>query len=473
MSDVEVFVDLPDARTVRAGLLSFDENQAGILLSTRFEYDPRYLTHPGAYGISPELPLRRGPQHAAAGSPMIGAFADSQPDRWGRNLMFAARRHRARAAGERLHQLTERDYLLGVRDATRQGALRFSTDGGQTFLGQGDDGVPDLVDLPELVDAARRVVQRTETERDISVLLAAGTSMGGARPKTSVITDEGRLAIAKLPSPDDLWDVLAWEAVALELARRSGIETPHFQHVRVGESRSVLVVDRFDRTDDGGRVGYLSARSFMMQGPHEVVFYTDLAERLATEGARPQRDAEELFRRVALTLLLNNVDDHMRNHGLVRASSGWRMSPVFDVNPFPGGGAVDSTPLSPDDSGVDRDVRHLLETADSYRMTEDRARAVLGAVARAVDGWADVAQTVGLDHEDVGYMSTAFDADALTLAKDLGQGSDGGKQAVLPIPAPAASARKALSRGSAGDIWVPPHVRNGRRVGGYFRRRAR
>lgn len=455
-----MFLDLPDGRTVAVGRLSGRINQAGVLLATEFEYSATFLADPSRYTLCPELPVRPGRQVSSPARPMFGAFADSQPDRWGRNLLHAAERRTARSERRRPRSMTEMDFLLGVRDDTRQGALRFSLDGGATFVSPARPGVPELADLPALVAAARRHLEHAETDEDLALLVGAGTSMGGARPKATVALPDGRLALAKLPHPDDRWDVLAWEAATLELARRAGIVTPPFQHHRIDPDQSILVTHRFDRDGVGRRVAYLSAHSMVEKTDAMVVPYTMLAEILTQGSAAPRRDAADLFRRVAFSLLVNNVDDHVKNHGVLRTESGWRLAPVFDVDPFPAEYPVDSTPLADDDDGTRRDIRHLLDTADFYGLSTEEAQEIVAQVAAATDDWADVARSFGIASEDLDHMSSAFESDNRSRAHDIARRSNAPDAGPTGTGAP------------AGEVWVRPHTRNGRAVAGHFRTRS-
>ena len=304
--------------------------------------------------------------------------------------------------------LTEVDFLLGVQDETRLGALRFSLDDGKTFMGPPRAEVPDLVDLPSLTAAADAVAQHRETDHDVRLLVAAGTSMGGARPKVTVKDSAGDLWMAKLPESGDRWDVQAWEYLTLRLASDAGIEVPVARLHRMGPARSILLTRRFDRRPDGGRIGFLSADSLTQKAFFEVIDYRTLAETLADHSGRPATDGHDLFRRVAFTLLVRNVDDHMKNHGFLRRSDGWSLSPLFDVNPNPFA-VAESTPLRPGDTRIDRDVRVLLATADSYGLRQDDARRVLAEVAGATSGWSRVARDMSLPPEEIALMAEAFE----------------------------------------------------------------
>ena len=383
-------------------------NRGGALVGCTFRYDAAYLRDQRAYALCPELPLTPGNIPSGSDRPLFGVLADCQPDQWGRTLLFNAERRAARAEGRGFMTLTEVDFLLGVQDETRLGALRFSLDEGKTFMGPPRAEVPDLVDLPSLTDAADAVAQHRETDHDVRLLVAAGTSMGGARPKVTVKDAEGDLWMAKLPETGDRWDVQAWEYLTLRLASDAGIEVPVARLHRIGPSRSILLTRRFDRRPDGGRIGFLSADSLTQKAFFEVIDYRTLAETLADHSGRPATDGHDLFRRVAFTLLVRNVDDHMKNHGFLRRADGWSLSPLFDVNPNPFA-VVESTPLRPGGTRIDRDVRVLLATADSYGLRQDDARRVLGEVAAATSGWSRIARDMSLPPEEIALMAEAFE----------------------------------------------------------------
>ncbi|MEU4365405.1 HipA domain-containing protein [Promicromonospora sp. NPDC023987] len=424
---IHVEVELPGGGQARAGDLDMHLNRGGALVGCTFRYDAAYLRDPRAYALCPELPLTPGNIPSGSDRPLFGVLADCQPDQWGRTLLFHAERRAARTEGRGFTTLTEVDFLLGVQDETRLGALRFSLDDGKTFLGPPRAEVPDLVDLPSLTDAADAVAQHRETDKDVRLLVAAGTSMGGARPKVTVRDSAGDLWMAKLPEGGDRWDVQAWEYLTLRLASNAGIEVPVARLHRIGPARSILLTRRFDRrpvlrgpredpqrSEDaswggsGGRIGFLSADSLTQKAFFEVIDYRTLAETLADHSGRPATDGHDLFRRVAFTLLVRNVDDHMKNHGFLRRPDGWSLSPLFDVNPNPFA-VAESTPLRPGGNRIDRDVRVLLATADSYGLRPDDARRVLGEVAAATSGWTRIAREMSLPPEEIALMAEAFE----------------------------------------------------------------
>lgn len=406
-------MQLPSGREIQAGSIA-EVGPPGRTV-VEFRYTSQYLNDVDAYAISPELPLTGGSFTPAGRRTMLGGISDAQPDTWGRRIIDAERREAARASKEVPRRATELDVLVAVPDLTRQGALRLTLDG--AYVSGRVTPTATIVDLGELVEAARAFEDNKEVPEQLRRLVGAGTSAGGARPKATVRNSEGRLAIAKLPRDDDFGDAMAWEATALELSRRAGVMVPPFKLHRVGY-RSVLVVERFDREGEK-RIGYLSADSLLRKQPGEFVDYTTLAEAVAPLSASPRKDGEELFRRIAVTLLVNNIDDHMKNHGLLREQNGWGLSPVFDVNPHYRHGTAESTPVSARDDPARRDIRNLLAAADSFSITSDQAAAIVLEVERATSDWRGVAASFGIEHEGADAMAQAFENENRQRAKEL------------------------------------------------------
>jgi len=373
------------------------------LVSTTLAYDPAWTGSPAAYALSPELPLLDS-RHHVNGLP--GAFADSAPDRWGRNLIAKRLRTQARLAGQAPPTVRETDYLLGVADQTRQGALRFSVDEGGPFLDVSSD-VPRLVALPRLLRAADAVGDdSTDDLAAVKELLAAGSgSLGGARPKASV-RDGDRLLIAKFPHASDRWDVMGWERTALDLAQRCGIEVPTSTLVAVGQRRALLL-DRFDRRG-AARVGYISAMTLLGSSDGQSVDYLELAEALAEHGAAVGADLGRLWRRIAFMIVINNVDDHMRNHGFLRTRSGWVLSPAFDLNPDPDPAATRVTTVGFADDAADA-LRELVAHARQFRLSAAAADTVLGEVLAATRDWRQVARAHGLGESELARFAPALD----------------------------------------------------------------
>ena len=398
---LRVSVDGEDG-TVPAATAHVTERRG--VVSTTLTYDPAWTAAPAAYALSPDLPLLETRHQVTGGLP--GAFADSAPDRWGRNLIAKRLRTQAPPGQQAATTVREVDYLLGVADETRQGALRFAVDDAEPYLGTGSD-VPRLVALPRLLRAADAVADdATDDLAAVKELLAAGSgSLGGARPKASV-RDGDELLIAKFPHRSDAWDVMAWEKTALDLAAACGIDVPRSRLVGVGQ-RHVLLLDRFDRRG-ATRVGYISAMTLLQSSDGVPADYLELAEALAEHGSAVVADLAQLWRRIAFMLVINNVDDHLRNHGFLRSASGWTLSPAFDLNPDPDPGAARVTTVGFVDD-AEGALEQLVANAAAFRLTRERAATVLDEVLRGTGSWREVARGHGVDEGEIRRFAPAFD----------------------------------------------------------------
>ena len=325
---VEVVVEL-GAQTVLAGRLWAHRRRA--TESATFSYDTNYLARPNAYELDPTLPLTAGQQQTPAGRAIFGAFSDCAPDRWGRRLVDRAEQRRVQDHGGAPRSFGEIDYLLGVRDDLRQGALRFRDPATGTYLAEESHGIPHLLDLPKLLNAADRLERGEANEPELQMLLRGGSSLGGARPKAHVVDQSGRVGIAKFPSPsNDDWDVMRWEAVALGLAGDAGIRVAKSK-LHTIDDKAVLVVDRFDRSD-GRRIGYVSAMTMLEASDGDEGSYLDIAGVIERQSPDASDDLRQLWRRIAFSILIRNTDDHLRNHGFLRTSTaGWSLAPAFDL----------------------------------------------------------------------------------------------------------------------------------------------
>ena len=414
--EVLVFVDL-QGTPIPAGRLWW--RSRGGRDSASFEYDTAWLRHPERFALEPALTLTSGPFHTSAGRALFGAVGDSTPDRWGRVLMRRAERRHAEREHRAPRTLSEVDVLLRVDDEARQGALRFAVDPQGPFLAEpGDVRIPPLVELPRLLAAADRVAGDTEGDEDLRVLLGPGSSLGGARPKASVRDSGGQLALAKFPHVGDEVNVVLWEAVALALAERNGIDVPARRLERVA-GQPTLIVQRFDRRA-GHRVPFLSAMSMLGAADREPRSYPDIADALRRHGAAPREDLHQLWRRVVFGVLISNTDDQLRNHGFLYADHrGWRLSPAYDLNPVP----VDvrprvlSTSIHPDDPAASLDL--ALQTADLYGLNSKDARGVVAEVATTVATWRDVARGLGAARRDIDRMESAFEHPDAEAARRL------------------------------------------------------
>lgn len=397
--DVTVQLDGAD---VSAGVL-FTAARRGVE-TVSFAYADSYLELPDAFPLSPDLPLVAGTQHAV-GSRLFGAFEDCMPDRWGRNLLLREERRLARGENRAARTLFESNFLAGVSDLTREGAVRLWRDG--AALAPQKSGVPRETSLPNLLDAADLAV--TDMDADIRDLLAAGSSLGGARPKASIISEAGILCIAKFPKADEgrLEDVCAWEHVVQVLASKAGIATPRTRLVRVG-GRAVLLLERFDR-QGLRRIPYLSGLSAIQGIDGGSYSYLELVDFLEREGEAPEGDSRELWRRVLLSCAIGNTDDHMRNQGLLRGRRGWRLAPMFDVNPTPGDNPKYLT-CSIDLDRSDASPQVAVEASEYFRVGREEARAYAHRLVQVLASWERVAVADGIAKASVERMRSCFEA---------------------------------------------------------------
>ncbi len=401
-TEIEVHIDLR-AGITRAGT-AYMSTRRGVL-SVTFTYDQDYLGRAGSRAISPDLPLDGGTT-STTGLP--GALADSAPDRWGRNLINKRLRAVEDPAKRGAVAVGEIEYLLGVADISRQGDLRYRIDDGP-FL-QDDADVPKLIELPRLLDASNLVARDLAGDDElaaIKILLDAGSgSLGGARPKASVRA-EGQLLIAKFPHPNDPWSVIAWEKTALDLAELSGIRVPN-RRLEAVDEQQVLLLERFDRDGDH-RLGYLSAMSLLVSQDGDNRDYLELAEALSAQGSHVDRDLEELWRRSAFSVVINNTDDHLRNHGFLYQDAGWTLSPVFDVNPNPDLRAHRSTSINYETEAT-KTPSALFDAAEYFGIDRTRADEIWHEVIAATAPWRDVAQANGVEQREIKLFADALDA---------------------------------------------------------------
>jgi serine/threonine-protein kinase HipA len=382
--------------------------------SATFEYDQSWLAHPERFSLEPALKLGPGPFHTPSDQPLFGAIGDSAPDRWGRVLMRRAERRRAEREGQTSRTVREIDYLLMVDDEARPGALRFAEREGGPFLAEhGPPKIPPLIELPRLLSAVERVLSDTDSDDDLRLLLAPGSSLGGARPKASVRDRDGHLAIAKFPNKGDEVNTVLWEAVALTLAAKAGIPVPAWR-LEIVADRPVLLLRRFDR-EDGTRVPFLSAISMLDAKDNQARSYLEFVDVLRQQGAAPKEDMHALWRRIVFSILISNTDDHLRNHGFLWAGpAGWRLSPAYDLNPMPTDikPRVLTTAIDLDDGTAS--LKLALKVASYFELSEDEAHKIAKQVGQAVAPWRQVSKKFGLTPAEINRMASAFEHEDLT-----------------------------------------------------------
>jgi serine/threonine-protein kinase HipA len=384
--------------------------------SASFEYDKSWLENRLQFSLEPALQLGPGPYHTANDVPMFGAIGDSAPDRWGRALMRRIERRRADREKQTPRTLFEMDYLLLVDDQTRAGALRFKAEEAGPFLRESAaDRVPPLVELPKLLAASERVIDEDETDEDLRLLIAPGSSLGGARPKASVREKDGRLAIAKFPRKDDEISTVLWESVALQLAGKAGIDVAVGRVEKIAR-KPVLIVDRFDRAGPR-RIPFLSAMSMLGAKDNETRSYLELADALRRYGAAPQDDLEALWRRIVLNILISNTDDHLRNHGFLYAgANGWRLSPAYDLNPVPTDVKPRVLTTAINEADGTASLQLALTVAGYFDVDRGKARQIAREVGQAVKGWRTAAAKAGIRDAEIDRVASAFEHDDLERA---------------------------------------------------------
>ena len=403
---------------LKVGTLRYDLQ--GRRENAAFEYGAGWLGDPARFSLVPTLPLQAGPQFhrkSKDGSLFHAAIADTEPDGWARRVIMRdhiKRRQQLRREGkeEEVQPLNALDYLLAVDDFSRVGALRYRDENGvfQRAQEEGCRTAPPLIELGHLLSASRAVEANKETAADLAYLRGRGTSLGGMRPKCTVIDDYGALSIGKFPSIADERAVTKGEVLALTLARKAGINAAGARIVQ-SEDLPVALIRRFDRRDNGDRIMYVSAATMLgieVTEPEEHT-YTEIVDAIRVHGADALADIEELWRRIAFSILITNVDDHLRNHGFLHEDREfWRLSPAFDINPSPERVRESKTWIS-EDVGPEMTIDALMSVIAYFRVTKARARQILSEVVKSVDSWRETGQSIGMSKEELEPFVDAFE----------------------------------------------------------------
>ncbi len=395
----------------------------GILLSVgtkgkevfSFEYTPEWLATGSHVILDPDLQLYSGKYFPRDDKPNFGMFLDSCPDRWGRVLMERKEAAIARKEKRAPKTLLESDFLLGLYDMHRMGALRFKLNGEGSFLN--DDPqltVPPWTSLRELEAASKHFEEDDIGDKEylkwINMLLAPGSSLGGARPKASVLDPKQHLWIAKFPSIKDNKDIGGWEMVAHILAKKAGLTVPDVQAKNISGKHHTFLSKRFDRTTKRKRVHFASAMTMLGRsdgdGSTEGVSYLDIAEFLIRNGAEVNKHLEELWKRIVFNISIKNTDDHLRNHGFLLTENGWTLSPAYDMNPNEYGSGL-SLNISEKDNSLDLDL--ALSIVNQFRVSDKLARKIITQVNSSVIQWRLVANNVGLTKAEQDRMALAFE----------------------------------------------------------------
>lgn len=388
-----------------------------------FAYAPEWLQSPERFEVSPDLPLVAGHLSRralrASDSVFHFALADTAPDAWGRRVI--ARAHaKLRKETPGLAALTELDYLCAVDDFSRVGALRLQGGAGKYLRGveDGKRTSPPLIELEKMVAASRAVENGTDTAEDLKYLQGKGTSLGGMRPKCTVLDENEHLAIGKFPSVNDSRSVTRGEVLALQLARKAGIEAASARIVVIHDT-PVAVVQRFDRATGHSRIPYLSAASMLQASRDDTHSYAEIADVIRARCVNPSQDARELWRRMLFNLLITNTDDHLQNHGFLYAGNGhWQLAPAFDLNPMPDKDRESKTWLTPESGPIDA-LEMLLGGAAYFSLNSAQAMEVLAQVLNAVESWRTVAVSpvIGMQSREIANFENAFEHEAIEHAR--------------------------------------------------------
>jgi len=373
-----------------------------------YEHDADWLKSPDAFQFDPTLPLRAGTLHPGATKAMFGTLGDSAPDTWGRNLMRRREQREAEREGRQARTLHETDYLLGVSDETRLGGIRFCEDG--IFQSPQAMGVPSTVALGDLLQAAQRIERGEETDEDLMMIFAPGSSLGGARPKASVFDQHGNLSIAKFPKQSDDYSVERWEAIAMDMAKAAGIEVANHELLH-GAGHTIFLSRRFDRIHHDGhdhRIPFMSAMAVTEHDDgDDTCSYLEIVDAINERGSEPERDRTEMFRRIAFTIMISNTDDHFRNHGFLwSGKKGWRLSPAYDLNPAPNRPRILSTRIDFNDASASI---QLLRSVAEYFLAKKDADQIIQECKAVVTNWREFANRRDAPASEVKILQSAFE----------------------------------------------------------------
>ena len=379
-----------------------------------FSYDKEWLVKYGDTFLSEDLQNYPGIQYTRPERDIFACFSDALPDRWGRTLLN--RREQIAASEEKrpVRRLASFYYLMGIDDESRMGGFRFAeTPGGKFINCEASLRVPPLASVREIMHAAHEIETSEEkhllpSKKWLAQLLHPGTSLGGARPKASVIDEDGRLTVAKFPSRKDAYDVGLWEHFCHVMGRKAGInvaETNTFS----GEDYHILLSKRFDRNVTGKRIHFASALTLLGLNDGDNAStgygYTDIVDFIIQHGSNVEQNLEELYRRVAFYIIVGNSDDHFRNHGFLLTRKGWELSPAYDINPT----LYDNQSLLINRTTSESDLNILLASAGDYMLSTEKAKTIIDEVKSAMKSWRSEARRLGLPQRDIDMFAPRFD----------------------------------------------------------------
>ena len=409
---IDVYADWqPIKQPLLIGHLTYSDSSRGGVFS--FAYDKKFLASPYRLQIDPMLTLHTGELYNDQADRNFRAFLDSSPDRWGRILMQRRAAIEYRKGIRANSRLTELDYLLGVHDSYRMGGIRFKRPDLLEFLDNNADfSAPPMASLRELEHAALQIekddnIDSDEYYRWLKMLIAPGSSLGGARPKACVTDENNHLWIAKFPNLNDTYDVGAWEMVCYELAIAAGIEMFPSEIRKFSTQHHTFLTKRFDR-EGGKRLHFSSAMTQLQYYDGELshgASYLEIAEFLTINGSQTKADLAQLWRRIVFNIAVSNTDDHLRNHGFLLTEKGWKLSPAYDLNPIVGKQGLHLN-ITESDNALDYQL--AFDVIDFFRLTQTEATQIYDQVLNSVKQWQQVAQSLGISRAEQAIKQDAF-----------------------------------------------------------------
>lgn len=411
--EILVYADwLELKKPVLMGSLQVDQMRGKEIFS--FAYSEEWLNKGEALLLDPDLGFFDGPQYNKEGKPNFGIFLDSSPDRWGRVLMQRREQLRALQEKRKPRPLFESDYLLGVSDQYRMGAVRFKLSENGPFLNEDISlAAPPLTTLRSLEEASLKLedddaIDNPAFAQWLNMLMAPGSSLGGARPKASMIDPAGQLWIAKFPSKRDDRNIGAWEWIVNELARKAGLTVAEGQIKKLTRTHHTYLTKRFDRVGEK-RIHFASAMTLLGKNDGadaaSGASYLEMFDFITRFGADATDDLKELWKRIVFNICVSNSDDHLRNHGFLLTPKGWKLSPAYDINPVPYATGL-SLNIDRYSNALDLDL--ALDVAETFRLNNKESKAIITAIKNAVGQWEKTAAGVGISRNEMGLMASAF-----------------------------------------------------------------
>ena len=393
------------------GELTFDSVRGNETYSFSFAKD--WLSKHGDIFLSEDLQNFTGIQYTRPGQDIFSCFSDALPDRWGRTLLNRREQIAAQEEKRSVKHLSSFDYLIGIDDFSRMGGFRFSETSDDKFINcEPDLKVPPLANVRELIQAAQEIEASEEKhilpeKKWINQLINPGTSLGGARPKASIMDEDGNLMIAKFPSRKDLYDMAKWEHFAYVMAKKAGISVAETRAIP-GTEYSILLSKRFDRTPDGKRIHFASSLTLLglTDGDNASTGYgyPDIVDFIIQHGSNVEPNLEELLRRVAFNIIIGNSDDHFRNHGFLLTKKGWELSPAYDINPT----LSENQSLLINHNTNESNLKILEDSVEDYFISKEKGAKIIEEVKLAMESWQSEAKRLGIAQRDIDMFSPRF-----------------------------------------------------------------